>query len=322
MISGKEFNEKYKDMRFVKLTNGTNNHNGHQYTEGPNVCPDSFNPNPDCKGHGFYFCKEDDFIKWLYYNKTPMYHIWNVRIINKASVVVMKNKIKCDRFILSECKSIWDNQELCDIIVKEDGLMLGFVIKQSNQQCIDAVTQNPIAIGFVNDQTDEINKIIIEKDKSNVQYVLKKTHELSAIVADDIGLKEETIKELPENTKEIKDAIKELSENTEDLQLKSVKENGLNLKDISNPSQQVCNFAIDQNKDAFQFIPKEKQTFEMCLKMVKLDGFLLQYVHCQTQEICNESIRQNPFCYKHVKIEFRGECKELKNLIMKQNRKQ
>jgi hypothetical protein len=48
MITGEEFNEQYKDYKFVKLTNETENDNGFQFKTGLNVNHSEFNPVGQC----------------------------------------------------------------------------------------------------------------------------------------------------------------------------------------------------------------------------------------------------------------------------------
>jgi hypothetical protein len=55
MITGTQFNEQYKDYKFVKLTSETENHNGFQFQTGLNVDHIKFNPMEECSPGGIYF---------------------------------------------------------------------------------------------------------------------------------------------------------------------------------------------------------------------------------------------------------------------------
>ena len=57
MISGKEFNELYKGVSFVKLTNENCVHNGFTFKEGLNVDVLELNPKGECELKGLRFCK-------------------------------------------------------------------------------------------------------------------------------------------------------------------------------------------------------------------------------------------------------------------------
>lgn len=50
-----------------------------------------------------------------------------------------------------------------------------------------------------------------------------------------------------------------------------------------------------------QFVPKEKQTFEICLYAVMQNGHSLQFVHKQDEMICYMAIEQDPYAFIHVK---------------------
>ena len=106
MITGKQFNEIYYNEKFIKLTNHTCIHNKLKFKEGLNEDLVPFNPSRECKKGGLYFCNIDDFTDWIEYSDKKMYYMWNVKIPDDAKVVVMENKIKCDKFILSNKRRI------------------------------------------------------------------------------------------------------------------------------------------------------------------------------------------------------------------------
>ena len=54
-LTGSQFNELYKDQKFVKLTNENECHNNFQYKDGLNVDTIKFNPTGLCQPGGLYF---------------------------------------------------------------------------------------------------------------------------------------------------------------------------------------------------------------------------------------------------------------------------
>lgn len=160
MITGAQFNEQFKGTRFVKLTNESCCHNGFKYEDGLNVDVQEFRPNTNCYPGGFYFCEYDKFYMWHVHRQyiekicntgyVKMDYIWDVVIPDDAKVAIGSDKFKCDRFILSNKRSIWDNKNLCKEIVKYRGVALAHVKKQTPEICFEAVKQNKHALQYVN----------------------------------------------------------------------------------------------------------------------------------------------------------------------------
>ena len=164
MITGKEFNEKYPDANVVKLTVVNNCHNGFQYKEGINSLPEdeSFNEKPICAKGGLYCCFKKDFGLWFGYNDKVMTNIWSVTIPDDAKVVVMNNKIKVDRFILSNMEPLL-SRDNCLTAVGQDGDSLDYVPQElrDKEMCLTAVGQYGWALEYVPQKLkDEIKKLI------------------------------------------------------------------------------------------------------------------------------------------------------------------
>lgn len=107
-ISGTKFNEIYRGVPLVKLTNEECLHNGFQYMAGLNI-DTNFKYDKSCGPDGLYFCRLDDMHKWLNYSSMPMMYVWDVVIPNDAKTIVYKDKLKSDRFILSNKRLIADH---------------------------------------------------------------------------------------------------------------------------------------------------------------------------------------------------------------------
>ena len=113
----------------------------------------------------------------------------------------------------------------------------------------------------------------------------------------------------------------------------AVKNNGMSLKYVKNPTNDLYNIAVQNNPYAIQFIPHDKQTFdiakfgkfmyiknkteELCKYKVKKDGLELQYVkpELMTDEICKLAVKQNGYALRYVHKQTDEICK----LAVKQN---
>ena len=118
VYTGTEFNYLTKSMRFVRLTNKKENHNGFQYKTGLNVDHLPFNPSKKCKAGGLYFCDFNDFNKFIKYNDKMCVNMRAVIIPDDAKVYVETGKYKADKFMLSGPVKFLEDEKLCIELVK------------------------------------------------------------------------------------------------------------------------------------------------------------------------------------------------------------
>src|SRR5579872_3817321 len=101
-ISGTEFNKLCNNMKLVKLTNETENHNNFQFRNGLNIDIIPFDPTKQCNKGGIYFIDAINIKNWLSYNETigVMVHVRVVIIPDDARVYIEPGKFKADKIIL------------------------------------------------------------------------------------------------------------------------------------------------------------------------------------------------------------------------------
>lgn len=115
--TGKEFNQKFKDIVFVKLTNKDECHNGFQFKTGLNEDTIKFNPSGNCLSGGIYFCEFYKIHKLIKYNQQRMVNLRVITISDDAQVYETCDKFKADKLILGPAFSIWDSYDICDYLV-------------------------------------------------------------------------------------------------------------------------------------------------------------------------------------------------------------
>lgn len=240
---GKDFNEKYGSENYIKLTRENCIHHNFQYKEGLNEDTNEFNPDKTCEYGGLFLCKRTNFVKWLLVSgdiNDPMYYLWDVSIPDDALVTVMDNNtVKCNKFILSNKTSMWDNYDTCMEIVEKDGLFLHYVKNQTYDLCKASIKNDERAIGFVNNPSQDIY----------VEYVKLKAKNIENIPEKD--LTPEFCVRLLEANSEVLSFIKSPSEQ---VLIFMVQQDGMKLKDIKNQTQQICMEAVIQNKKCFKFV--------------------------------------------------------------------
>lgn len=77
-----------------------------------------------------------------------------------------------------------------------------------------------------------------------------------------------------------------------DVDLETVRDDGMELEHISQQTIEICLAAVKQNGFALKFV--ELQTPEICKAAVQQNGLALQFVHEKTSELCKLAMVQNP----------------------------
>lgn len=106
-MSGVEFNRDHGHRVALKLTFDTHIHNDFEYNMGLNVDHNIFDAR-EAYCSGMFFAFEEDVPSWLFHIKSRRMHkwAWTVAIPDDAKVVVFDDRVKCDRFILSDPRPI------------------------------------------------------------------------------------------------------------------------------------------------------------------------------------------------------------------------
>ena len=176
-------------MVYVKLTTENDTHNGYQYKEGLNCLNGEFNNEKKCGSGGLYFCREEDIGKWTWYNGKQMHYIWDIELCEDSKIIDMGNKLKTDKFILSNKRSIWNNEEFCKLAVQKNGNALKYVKPEfmSYEICKLAVQQDYNLLHYIKEQTEEICKLAVQRDGYALIHVKKQTEELCKLAVQQNG---------------------------------------------------------------------------------------------------------------------------------------
>ena len=214
MISGKAFKSQYPTKKFYKLTTETENHNGFKFKDGLNTDIHPINTN-NCSEGGLYFTDENNISRWMWYGNKIMKWIREVEILNDSLIFVENDKYKTDKFILKQKKYLYEDEEICNSAVQQNGNSLKYVKNQTEELCKIAVQQNGNSLKYVENQTEEICKLAVQ----NNCY-----------------------------------AIKHMKYQTEEICKLAVQQNGNSLKFIKNQTEEICKLAAQQNKKSCKYI--------------------------------------------------------------------
>ena len=259
-------------MNYIKLTTENDTHNGYQYKEGLNCLDGEFNNEKICGSGGLYFCRKEDIGKWSFYNYKKMHYIWDVKLCEDSKIVDMGDKLKTDKFILSNKRSIWDNEEICKLVVQQNGLLLKFVKQDimNEEICKLACIKNGHALKFVKQDlmNEEICKLAIKQNGYSLEYVKPEliTDEICKLV-----VQQDCYALCYVNPELITDEICKLA----------VQQNGYALKYVKPElmTEEICKLAVQQNGYALKYVPPE-------LMMYHLNLLLKKFVSCSTRWLC------------------------------------
>ncbi len=228
MISGKEFKSQYPGLKYYKLTTDDENHNGYQFKDGLNIDTNPINTNK-CSQGGLYFTEGKKIYKWLSYNNKIMKYIREVEILDDSIICIEEDKYKTDKFVLKSRKIIFEDEEICKLIVKEYGLALYYVKTQTEEICKLSVEKDGLALEYVKDQTYEICKIAVKQYGLALKYVSDQTEELCKIAVEQDGY-----------------ALKYVKTQTEEICKIAVEEDGYALEYVKDQTEKMCKLAIQK----------------------------------------------------------------------------
>lgn len=248
-----QFNKSYPDIEFFVLSTQNDTNNGSKIVDdtGKNikiVTYDDIPFNIDTK-NGIL---KSDIITWI---RKPLF--------NKDSVIkVDGNNIIVDNLNLSYKLLIWNNNFLCEHILKNNPLALKYVDIQLSEETLKyVVSKEGLMLMYIHEtmQTSEICLSAILNTPWSLQYASPKfqTYELCKI---------------------------------------ALTKNGYVLDNIGeNLTQELCNIAIETTPLALKFVPARFQNEELCYNAVKNDGYCIRYVEKEllTEKICKIAIVNN-----------------------------
>lgn len=279
---------------------------GYQYVIGPNELKEEFLPYRYCGSGGLYFCELEHIKYWL--NLHPDGLVCEVTLPSDVLVVSLNYKYKANKIIISNPLSINDFVEKHHLynIIAHDGLLLRYIDNQTEELCLTAIINNPESFKYIKNQT---SKLCIEAISLNP---------LCFCYIDSNLLSDHICKftlECCKNQKGIfvnwhyfRGRAEKYDILFHNIFLKIVMYNGLLLEYIEHQTKEICKNALKQNINAFKFVQKQFQTYEMCHDVVEKNGLLLEFVDKKTIDLCVIAMKQNRNALSHVPTEFLSEC--------------
>jgi hypothetical protein len=246
-VTGKKFNELYKDTKFYKITNESECHFNFQYKDGLNEDFIKFNPSDECKPGGLYFTELNKIGYYLEYGC----NIREVKILDDSLIYIENNKFKTNKFylekkILLKDFEYWNDINFCKIIEKQTYEFFKYINPkfQTKELCELAIEQTWCALQYVRSdlQTKELCELAIEQTWRALQYVRS-----------DLQTKELCEFAIEQDWSALEYVRSKLQ--TEELYKLAIKQDGRALQFIApcNQTQKICDIAVHNNKLASKY---------------------------------------------------------------------
>lgn len=302
VMDGNNFNSLFGNKTFYKLTNKSECHNGFTFKTGLNVDTMPFNPTSKCQSGGIYFCEKDKFHKWLNYNNDFMCWYREVSIPSDAQLYIEKSKIKVDKLILSERKSIVENMiKIATPYDKNECSESEIIELMKNKLNKIRAANLEIYTIFVSENPDKICCVITDQKKIKHHIV---SYAQYADVFPDTLLTDELLIHVTTHNPSILKCIH--TKQTEEMCIIAVKQNWYNLKYVKAQTEKMCIIAIEQDWCALEYV--KVQTERICTIAVEKYWRALQYVKIQTERMCTIAIEQNGLALKLIKVQTDAIC--------------
>jgi hypothetical protein len=210
----------------------------------------------------FEYCNESDIWTFIHVISDPLYV--SIIEINKESEI-----IECDDGNITSWKT--------DCINVLSTIGFSEYLNQSPLRQQEAISANPRVIEYIIHPTNDLCKIAVESDGSNIRFIQNQTPELCWL----------SVNQSEYNLQYIKPEYQ-----FDDLCLKVVSINGDMLKHVAHKTFEICYSAITQDGFAIEYV--ENQTEELCLVAIRKKAHAIKKIRNPTIEMCKIVLLLNP----------------------------
>lgn len=180
--------------------------------------------------------------------------------------------VRFDRRLISQFNQ---TEAFCKKALSQDGLALEFVNSPSQEMESIAVNKTPTALKFIKQQTKDLCINAVSKNGLSLQFV---------DFSDRMDWSDSQINELCRLAVETDPmSLKYAPIQTEHLCLEAVRRNGLALQNVKKRTHEICLQAVRSQGDALVFV--NEQTKKICMEAVKKLGMAIRYVRDPDPEV-------------------------------------
>lgn len=183
---------------------------------------------------------------------------------------------------------------------------------QTEEFCKKALSQNGLALEFVQSPTGEMIDMAIKKNPTALKIVSRQSKELCIKAVAKNGLALQFVDfsaQMDWSDSEINElcmlaiatdplAIKFAPVQTEELCWEAVRRYGLALQNVNEQTHEICLQAVRSHADAINFV--NEQTPDICLEAVRRSGMSIRYVRKPSPEIDMAAVQRDGVAIKFI----------------------
>lgn len=218
----------------------------------------SYNP-------GIFFVEKKNFGKYIKsFNDKLAVYIFDLTVPEGEDVQKSWAYYVCHHVHLSNKRHIWSDRELCDI----------------------AVSTNPRAFEYIEDQTEDQAVVAIQQDPNVWHEVKNKTRRINF----------EAVKGRPE-------LLEYIDDQDEEMALEAVTKSPWSINLVKDQTERICVAAVKINPYVIHSVRDKTQAVK--LAAVRTDGEILQCLSTeeQNEEVCRAALDNCQYADKYVKID-------------------
>lgn len=190
--------------------------------------------------------------------------------------------------LLNKINDITDQAQLA--ILSEEPELIKHIKNHSEQFLFEAVKVNPMVIRYLSDPSEAVQLAAVRENGLVIQY----------LKAPSVNVK---VKAIENNYKAVQfiDNITEIYQisNKQEIYAFMVKNNGLKIQQIVDPSEEIQRLAIQENGCSIQYI--ENPSISIQIEAVAKDSMAIRYIDNPSEEVMLESIKNDPFSIQYIK---------------------
>jgi len=181
---------------------------------------------------GIHICKDEDI--WKYIDHMGLaYYICDIQIRDRYMISAVKSVTIINK------RTIWDNEELCLIMLEKKGTIIKYIEKPTEKMCNIAIKANWRALQFITEQTYELCTMALNKSEYAIRYIKNQTDDMCLLA-----------------TRRNWCILQHIKNQTELMCKRCINQNWKALLYVKNQTPMLIEFACKKNKNAKLYIRK------------------------------------------------------------------
>lgn len=184
-------------------------------------------------------------------------------------------------------QKINENYNIAKMYINQNGLLLQYVIEQTDELCMDAIRNNNLALKYIKNPSLKMCMFaLLNGNRCNIIKILCKQDE---------NIIYEILRKKP-------DEIKSVTNQTKMMATLVLSKNGLLLEFIHNQilDEELCNIAVQNNGLAIRFVPEKFRSEYSNILAVKQNPESIKYINNRTTELWTVALKNNGLVIKYL----------------------